>query len=58
MVSLTDINAKLASTQTGITHMQTYVDKIYTYLETLAIYTVSPPLLLPSSLREILENIK
>ena len=41
-----------------MTHRQTDVDKIYTYLETLATHTVSSLLLHPSTLREILENIK
>ena len=39
-------------------HSQMDVDKIYTYLENLAINTVSPLLLTPPILTEILENIK
>ena len=33
MISLTNINARLASIQAGITHIQADVDKMYTYLE-------------------------
>ena len=58
MVSLTDINARLASIQKGIFHIQTDFDKIYTYLETLAIQIMSHLLLSPYLHREILENIK
>ena len=58
MLSLTDINARLASIRTGITWMQTNVDKINTDLEMQATHTV-PLLLLPqSTLKEVLENIK
>ena len=45
MVSLTDINARLALVQMGITCIQVDIDKIYTYLDTLATHTVSPLLL-------------
>ena len=38
MVSLSDIYASLASLWTGITQIQIYVDRIYTYLETLAMH--------------------
>ena len=58
MVSLTDINAKLASVMTGIAHLQVDVDKIYTYLDTLVTHTESPHLLPPMTFRDILENIK
>ena len=34
MVSLTDINARLASVQKGITCIQIDIDTIYTYLDT------------------------
>ena len=42
MIMLPDINARLASIQTAITHIQRDVDKIYTYPESLATQTVSP----------------
>ena len=58
MVSLTDISARLASVQTEITHIQIDIDKIDTYLDILATHTVSPQLLPPSTLQEIMENIK
>ena len=40
-LSLTDINAREASLRTGITCIQTDVDKIFTYLEMLATHIVS-----------------
>ena len=46
MTYLSDINARLVSVQTEITHIQIDADKIYTYLEMLAKQTVSPLLLL------------
>ena len=58
MVLLVDINARLASVGTGITHIQTDIDKIYIYSDTLMIHSVSPLLLSPSALRKSLENIK
>ena len=42
MVSLTDINARLASVWTGITCIQINVEMIYTYLDTIVTHTVSP----------------
>ena len=48
MPSLADINARLASITTGITHLQMDVGKIYTYLKMLAMHTIFP-LPLPSS---------
>ena len=44
--------------RTGITHIQIDVDKICTYLKTLATHTVSPLLLPLSTFSEVLENIK
>ena len=58
MMSLTYINARFASIQTGITHIHIDIHNIYTYLETLATHTVSSLLLHPSNLREMFENIK
>ena len=58
MLSLTDINARLASIRTRITHMEMNVDKIYTYLETFTTHTISPWFIHLSKLREVLENIK
>ena len=58
MVSMSDISARLASIQTGITYIQINFNKIYTYLDALIIHTVSPFLLPSSTLGEILENIK
>ena len=52
MLSLTDINARLASIQTGITGIPIYIDKIYTYLDTLVTHTVSPLLIPLQSLRK------
>ena len=57
-VSLNDTNAWLALVQTGITHKQDNVDKIYTYLESLVTHTVSPLLISPLTLMESLENFK
>ena len=55
MLSLIDINARLASISTGIPKAQIDIDKIYTYLETLATHVIFPWLLPPSTLREVLE---
>ena len=41
MVSLTDINARLAAINTGIMHIQIEVDIIYIYPNTLITHTVS-----------------
>ena len=46
MVSLTGINVRLASVQTGFTSIQIKIDKVY------------PLLLSPSTLRKIFEYIK
>ena len=45
-------------THTKISHIQIDVDIIYTYLETLAMHTVSPLLFPFLTFREILENVK
>ena len=58
MVFLSNINARLVSIWTGIICINIYIDKVYTYLDTLATHGVSPFLLPPSTLREIFENIK
>ena len=58
MVSLTNINARLISLWTGITHIQIDIDKICTFLDTLLVHIVSLLFLSPSVLRNILENIK
>ena len=57
MVSLTDISVRLGSVMIGITHIQIDVDKIYTYLFTMATHSMSPLLCPPLTDREILENI-
>ena len=44
MVFMTTINARLASVWTGIPHIQTTVNKIFTYLETVAVSLLSLPL--------------
>ena len=56
MISLTDINARLASIWTGITHIQVDVANIYTYLETLATHIVFSLLLAPSSLSKMFKK--
>ena len=58
MLSLTDNNARIASTQTRVICIQIDVENIYTYFEMLAIHTMSSLLLPPSTLRELLKNIK
>ena len=58
IVSMTDINARLASGWIWITCMQNDVDKMCTYLDTLVTHTMSPQLLHPSTCREILDYIK
>ena len=59
MVSLTDINARLPSVQTGIAYIQTDIYKIYTFLDTLCttyhVSSITSPFNPPG---EILENIK
>ena len=55
LLSLTDINARLATIRTGISHIQTDVDKIYTYLKTLATHAVSHCYFLLQH-SEVLEN--
>ena len=57
-MSLTDINARLSFIQTGTTDIQLDMDKVHMYLDYLATHTVSPLLLLPSTLRKVLVNIK
>ena len=58
MAPLTDISARLAFVWKGITPIQIDFDKIYVYLDTLVTHTMSPLSLIPSTIREILENIK
>ena len=58
MRSLTDINARLRSTEIGVAHIHVDVDNNYRYLETLAIHTISPLLHTPSKLREMLKTLK
>ena len=58
MVSLTDINARLASILKRIKHIEIDNDKMYAYLDTLVTHTVFPLLLPPSILREMLDNIE
>ena len=52
-----NINARCASIWTGITQIQTDVDKIYMYLKILATHTISLLLLHPFTLREVLEDV-
>ena len=40
-LSLTDINAWLVSIWKGVTHLKMDADKVYTYMETLAMHTIS-----------------
>ena len=42
ILSLACINKRLASIRTGITNIKMVIDKIYTYLEIVAIHTISP----------------
>ena len=58
ILSLTDINARLASIRTGITCIQTDMDKIYSYFKTLANCTISFLILPSSTIRKVLQNIK
>ena len=58
MMSLTDINSRLASIQTGINCIQVIISTTYTYLETLAFHPVSTLLPPPSNLREMLKKLK
>ena len=53
-MSLTDINARLASIWTEIIHIKVDIDNIYIYLETLFLPLFFPP----CNLQQILENIK
>ena len=57
MVSFTDINARLASVWAKIANIQIVVDKIYTFLDTLATHTMSP-LLHPPSHQRYFRDIK
>ena len=58
LISLADVKTRIAALHTGISHIQLDVKKVYNYLNAVASRAVTPILIPPSDLTQILTDIK
>ena len=58
IISLPDIKARIAVLWTGITHIQVHVEKVHIFLDAVATHIITPILIPPSDLKQLLSDVK
>ena len=58
LLSLADVKARIAALNTAITDIQVDVDKVWNYLDALANHTVTPTLIPPLDIGQLISDVK